>query len=372
MYRIVSFLLFTLFIGQLSLAVNVSGTPSVQTVSTRSGSSTDWINPSLVTSNDNNYATTSNRLQSQNEYTDFLDLSKFNFNIPSTSVITGISVSMARRTNGGVSLIDDQIQLLIGGVPGLQNRASGLYWTITKTTITYGGTTDTWGQVLTSTIVNNAAFGIRIAVKRGVGTLTSNQYPEIDFVQMTVSYNSTLPVELLSFQASALTNGDRALKWSTATEINSSKFYLQRANESTVFETIGEIRSAGNSLSKMDYEFFDNEFNRSKILYYRLVQEDINGEQVTLPTRSVEPILKNLFNIYPNPTVDNVYLVAETHSDMNIEWIVVSDMMGKEVLQLKPMNLPEIAIKTLIKGTYIIKIYFPGDANPEVHRLIKL
>lgn len=364
-------LLFVGFSAIASFAINVPRTPGSQSNTVRSGSSASWINVAQVTANDNNYATTNNRLAGNNEFTDFLDLSDFSFSIPSTSIITGITVTVARRTNGGISLVDEQIQLLIGGAVGGQNKANPLNWTTTKSTVSYGSNNDLWSTVLTSTLVNASNFGLRIAVQRNTGAFSSNQLPEIDFVQMTVSYNSTLPVELISFSAEALTNGDRKLNWSTATEINSAKYYIQRADPSGEFKFISEMRAAGNSQNQLDYTYIDREPNREAILYYRLIQEDLDGTQEAFDIVSVSPILSAAFSLFPNPASYEIHLKLKAESIPDIQAIQLYSLTGNLMGEFTLEKGLSFDISNYPRGSYLLIIQYKNTSETEFHKFIK-
>jgi hypothetical protein len=83
-----------------------------------------------------------------------------------------------------------------------------------------------------------------------------------------------LPVELLSFSGK-VDNGAVVLKWATASEINNDFFTIEKSEDGVFFEVIGAIAGAGNTNSRMDYSFTDD--NPYELAYYRLKQTDYNG-----------------------------------------------------------------------------------------------
>lgn len=91
--------------------------------------------------------------------------------------------------------------------------------------------------------------------------------------------NSPLPVELISFEAIA--RDDQVnLYWSTASEINSSHFAIERSQNGYDWEEIITTHSAGNSTTQIDYFSIDYTPLSGKS-FYRLVQYDNDGQNKT-------------------------------------------------------------------------------------------
>lgn len=352
-----------------AFAVTVTG--SAGTV-TSTGGGISWTGTGNLGATDGSVATSSSRLANNGDVTQLLSLTNFGFNIPSTSVITGVTVQITRKNSANAAaLFDNNVNLIVGGASGSQNRALGAGWNNVYATISYGGTNDMWGESLTYTSINASNFGFNLSVFRN-GTGSANQFPEIDFAQISISYNSTLPVELISFTAEALYNGDRKLCWSTATEINSSKYHLQRADGHADFETIAEIRAAGNTQEKTDYEYFDTDYSREEVLYYRLVQEDFDGTQETFKVVSVEPVIRDEFSVYPNPAVNLINLNVREELLSEIESVLIFSYNGTLIETIPYQKSNSVDLSRYPEGNYLIKILFKNSTKPELHRFIKL
>ena len=84
-----------------------------------------------------------------------------------------------------------------------------------------------------------------------------------------------LPVEIFLFEG-VKTDYGNVLKWSTASEQNSSFFTLERSVDGIDWLVIGNVVAAGNSQSELDYQFIDVNY-RETVNYYRLKQTDIDG-----------------------------------------------------------------------------------------------
>ncbi len=111
-----------------------------------------------------------------------------------------------------------------------------------------------------------------------------------------------LPVELTSFTASS--TGDLVkLNWSTATEINSYLFEIQRSSDNNNWFTVGDIQANGNSNSVKNYEYTDVSVSGGKY-YYRLKQIDNDGAFEFSEVVEVEVGIPTTYSIsqnYPNP-----------------------------------------------------------------------
>jgi|GEM_PF-6467119 len=82
-----------------------------------------------------------------------------------------------------------------------------------------------------------------------------------------------LPVKLISFNASKLSNGV-LLGWKSAEELNLSKYILQYSADGTNFTDLAAINAKG---SNAVYSYADNIVRGLPITYYRLKSVDIDG-----------------------------------------------------------------------------------------------
>lgn len=76
------------------------------------------------------------------------------------------------------------------------------------------------------------------------------------------------------------------IEWATESENNLAKFEVQRSNDQTNWQKIGDKRAHGRSTSKRYYNFLDtNIYKKSNEanFYYRLVLVDQSGNRITHP-----------------------------------------------------------------------------------------
>ena len=91
--------------------------------------------------------------------------------------------------------------------------------------------------------------------------------------------NSHFPVTLSSFDAELMKENRITLNWTTASEINSSHFEIERKLERQEdFEYIGKVAAATESTNNLNYNFLDRPYSPEETyVYYRLKMVDLDG-----------------------------------------------------------------------------------------------
>jgi hypothetical protein len=189
---------------------------------------------------------------------------------------------------------------------------------------------------------------------------------------------TTLPVELLSFTATAK-NNDVLLSWTTASENNNKGFEVERSADNRSFEFASFVKGAGNSSRKLTYGLTDAKAfttANSNVLYYRLKQVDMDGKfaysntvRVTNGTQKA-----NAVSVYPNP-FNSAYNVAFNAVEAGSVTLKMTDIQGRVVAEqtsvaLKGLN--ELAITNLSgleAGIYFVKVTVDGET--QVLKLVK-
>lgn len=137
--------------------------------------------------------------------------------------------------------------------------------------------------------------------------------------RFTTLQPADLPVELLSFSASAETDGI-VLEWTTATETENFGFEIERrkgeAETASSWEKIGFREGHGNSSSRQSYHFLDP-IRTAGTYGYRLRQLDFDGTAFYHPAREVTWTQPQAFSLGPNcpnpfnPATTITYHLAE-------------------------------------------------------------
>lgn len=163
--------------------------------------------------------------------------------------------------------------------------------------------------------------------------------------------NSTLPVSWLGFSARDA-NGIIVLDWSTAAEVNSKNFTIQRSNNGFDWNDIGSIPAAGNSRNINQYSFNDKQPIEG-VNYYRLKQTDIDGKQSFSKTIKISLSSDHTrLSVYPNP-VSRGTLNIVLYKTTNVQ---VFNIAGVQVLQrLLPAGTQQLNVEQLSRGIYYLK-----------------
>lgn len=166
-----------------------------------------------------------------------------------------------------------------------------------------------------------------------------------------------LPLNLISF--TLVKNGNaNMLKWTTAQEINTSYFEIQRSNDSRSFTAIGKVDAAGKA-TQNDYQYADGS-PLGGTNYYRLKIADKDGKFIYSPIVWASNTSTANIVIYPIPVKDKITMKMATLKT-NTYNISVTDMQGRVVIRTTfnaeaGTTVKEINASALKQGTYFVRI----------------
>lgn len=179
---------------------------------------------------------------------------------------------------------------------------------------------------------------------------------------------SPLPITLLHFGAEAKDNSYVHCTWTTANEQDNEFFTVERSRDGSIFEDIGEVTGAGNSLSTLYYSF-DDLRPYTGLSYYRLRQTDFDGTETwsqavpVMITRDVD------VSVFPNPNRGQFTILrsnAEEALDMHL-----MDGAGRLVRQwTMPIGMDRLAVDLdAASGLYTLR-WNSGQAKVSVGRSV--
>lgn len=199
------------------------------------------------------------------------------------------------------------------------------------------------------------------------GFITSTSAPSVfnTYSRFTlgdaIGGGNPLPIELISFSATK-NNKVVDVKWETATEINNDYYLVEKSKNGADFEPLGQVKGAGNSVSKINYSIVD-EKPFDGVSYYRLKQVDFNetfsySKIVFVDFSSVKDFS---FEVYPNPNNGNNFSIVFEGLNNEEVLVVVYDVTGKKSFSKELItNENETSVfvidsnNTLASGVYII------------------
>jgi hypothetical protein len=154
-----------------------------------------------------------------------------------------------------------------------------------------------------------------------------------------------LPVELQSFTGTDATDGVH-LAWSTASETNNRRFYLERQLQDTdEWTRIAAVNGQGQSSSLTNYSYVDQFVEAGMAYAYHLLSEDMSGNVRELQLIRVEhdvasgaqPLEYALMQNYPNP-FNPTTSISYTLKEASHVKMTVFDPMGRTVATLVDGN----------------------------------
>ena len=172
--------------------------------------------------------------------------------------------------------------------------------------------------------------------------------------QFVVKNTSSLPLSLLSF-TTLLANKEVSIKWTTANQVSTKSFSIERSADGINWTEIGTV-SSNNSASINTYSYTDVA-PLFGINYYRLKIVDNNANFTYSNVQSIETSSNAFqFNVYPNPARSRLYF---NFSDPAYEvyYMRVVNQLGKTIFMLpRPQLQSGLDISTLAKGTYFLQV----------------
>ena len=226
-----------------------------------------------------------------------------------------------------------------------------------------------------STWVNEGAtFSGALAAGAITSTNNLSSFSPITFGSLT-STSNPLPIELLSFTASARDNLDVVdLQWTTLSEINNAFFTIERSTDAFHFDPVFDIDGAGNSTQKINYVATDDN-PMNGISYYRLKQTDFDGVHsysaiVAINIHRSESFLK----VFPNPVKAGSEVFIQDLQDKipqyislyNYEGLLIQQDMNYQLVSDSKLRLQLKSDMT--PGLYLIQLVH--SKGKEHHRIL--
>lgn len=214
------------------------------------------------------------------------DYRPFYVSAPTIAPGTGGTIAVSQTSitgNTAVSFLDIGTTI---------DRIYNSYWTVTAGNGLAGGNYNLRGEGTGFTGITDYTLLRLTLAGSSVGTNGSNGgsnvNPQVNRTGLAVSeltnsfhigYPASavviLPIELLSFNAIPY-HSEVRLNWSTASEINTDYFSIERSSDGLWYEPIATHRAAGNSSNILYYSTVDNN-PLPGMSFYRLKETDFDG-----------------------------------------------------------------------------------------------
>lgn len=198
-----------------------------------------------------------------------------------------------------------------------------------------------------------------------LGSVVGATIPAADLYRSWTLANlmQPLPVTLLTFTATCELD-QVALDWTTASELNSDHFRVERSLDGDKYAPIGRVEAAGISTRTIDYRLYDPE--PSLLAYYRLVQVDRDGTESVLGVRVAGCDGgggTEIVSAWDDGTAMNV--VVRSHMDqeyyLRLLDAAAKEMYGAPVELFRGLNTIRIPRNGMAQGVYIVRM--DGNQN---------
>lgn len=213
---------------------------------------------------------------------------------------------------------------------------------------------------ITADLVSNAICGDNITLD----LITSSMY----IVTGTLNYGTNtaagaqtvtgggcqpMPVDLLSFTGKQV-EGKNVLEWTTATETFNDYFTVERSFDGSVYSEVEKIKGAGNSQMLKNYSATD-EIHHAGIIYYRLKQTDLNGDQKYFHAIQIEPG-SGPPKVYPNPSAGTFYVQPNVLNETAARY-TITDITGKVIFEKRnQVGATTLDLQVMPPGIYFLLI----------------
>jgi hypothetical protein len=192
---------------------------------------------------------------------------------------------------------------------------------------------------------------------QGYDPLVSN----IATVVINFIASSPLPVSLMNFDAKYI-KPNVQLNWSTAQEKNFSHFVIERSTDGSVYDQTAMVFGAGESETKQDYAYTDNNLGGvSGLVYYRLKSVDIDGKITFSSVRIIRIGAENpgiKITTFPNPVASELRITIPSSWQGKTVVYEVYGMNGQVVntrTNTQGSQTETISMINMPRGLYIVK-----------------
>ncbi len=206
-----------------------------------------------------------------------------------------------------------------------------------------------------------------MAAAQAQGTITIT-VPAADaaIVQLT---DIALPVTLKNFKATKL-NNNSLIQWQTTAEKNNKEFVVERSSDAIEFSAIATVPGNGDSGREHSYQLTDSTPVRDSVNYYRLRQNDYNGQFEYSKIVAVDfGGIENMASLYPNPASTQVSVKLNTKVKGKLH-VKIEDIAGLTVMTRSFNNPSETitipGIGRLRSGVYLLTLQ---DEQGEIRKL---
>ncbi len=181
---------------------------------------------------------------------------------------------------------------------------------------------------------------------------------------------SVLPVSWETFKATVQSAKTVLLNWTVAQQINNKGYFVEHSHDGTKWESIGYIENNGENTSAT-YSFTDAAPFIGKN-YYRIQQEDLNGNNSYSDIQILDMELTEQVAIWPNPAKNIVNIQEQNNAGAyNINAEIFNQSGQRVSVSQLHSGINTVNINSLPSGYYIVHIDL-SDGESYNQKIVKL
>ena len=201
--------------------------------------------------------------------------------------------------------------------------------------------------------------------------VTTTGLTNINLNELTLAGTTgPLPVTFVSFNSACIAGGVK-ITWTTAQELNSKNFNVEKSADGSTWQVIASVPASGTSNTAHSYTFADN--NSSGNTFYRIAENDIDGRKtISIIIKSSCAIIET-FVLHPNPVHDIVFVNISVSKTMLVR-LRLYDAKGTLVKQLQNnllqgANQLQLNMEGLAAGIYTLNANW--GSNNKTSKIVK-
>jgi hypothetical protein len=249
----------------------------------------------------------------------------------------------------------------------ISNVTSGAWYSVTNSSGTsfaksLYSLTGTNFNLTTSTFTNAGVYQLNIVADKLTGCSQSS-------IQATVTVNNVItPVHFLDVNAEKK-NSTVNVSWRVENETDVVDYTIQMSGNGIDFTNVGSVNYSTSAAGSYSFDYHGNENN---MLYFRIRQNDIDGNYMLSKIVTVAPERNYISSVSPNPS-NGRFVLSQMAGAEQVAKIAVHSLDGRIVYRrnvvLKAgMNQSTIQLANVSPGIYYLSI--EGNDFRLVHKLI--
>jgi hypothetical protein len=179
-----------------------------------------------------------------------------------------------------------------------------------------------------------------------------------------------LPVIISDFTVINNTNSVN-ISWSTKQESNSAYFLVERSNDGSRWNQVGQVKATGNSSIVVKYQFSDLA-KINGVAHYRLKMVDLDNKFVYSDVKSIRSSTIASVKVFPNPASDYATITLDAKAgNTKIRLINQNGQVVAEQSVNAGNGVVNMSLKQHQTGTYAINIADEKGTNQTIKLIVQ-